>query len=475
MKILMVWSRGFGADRILPLPYGYLINRIDRTKHQVKLLNCALDDISYEDPEFEKSLLDFNPDVLAFSSWSLFYHEVRRGIKIARKILPHAKIIIGGNHPSMHPQVLREDPEIDFAFKGESDLAIAPFLEELESTSPDFSRVPGLCYLKNDVVIENPVYFTPNLDVIAPPDYQFMEFDRYLKAGYRLETKSKSSVVLLGTRGCPYTCSFCCVPIHSGQKHRTHSVDYLLDHLDMLNKTYGTNYFNFGDDNFTNDMNFAKSFCRKLIERKRNYTLATPRGIRMQRTDQELFHLMKEAGWEEVVLAPESGSDRVLAIMHKSQSADTIYTKVKEAKNAGLYVVLNVIIGYPGETLEDIQKTREMLRKCRPHFFYIFNFNPLPGTPVYKELVEKEEITDRMLPKNFGEVDRVYTPASLKGVNFSRIVLAEYLNLFLHRPHYPIVFAFRKLKFRWSLYYLYINFLYIFTNRSDAAKIRKYT
>lgn len=471
----MVWGKAFGAERILPLPFGYLINQIDRTEHDVKLLNCALDKIEFDSEKYRNKLLTFAPDIVVFSSWSLFYSSVREGIKITRKILPNATITLGGNHPSMCPEVLWQDREIDFSFKGESDFAIAPFLRELENPNPDFSKVPGLCYIKDNVLVENPVYLEPDLDRIPPPDYEFMEFRRYLKGGYRLETKHKANVAILATRGCPHSCSFCCVPLHSGQKHRRHSVEYLLNHMNMLNKTYGITYFNLVDDTFTNDMDFAKEFCRRLIAQKQKYVIATPRGIRMQRTDQELFHLMKKAGWEEVVLAPESGSDNVLQKMKKGQTSTTIYSKVEEAKKAGLYVVFNIIIGFPGETIEDIEKTRQMLRKCRPHFFVIFNFNPLPGTAIYRQLVEEKQIHDGLLPKNFGEVNRVYVPKGLEHVNFSRIILEEYLNLFLHRPHYPITYMLRKLKLRWSLYYLYINLLNIVFNRTDLAKIQKYT
>ncbi len=67
------------------------------------------------------------------------------------------------------------------------------------------------------------------------------------------------------------------------------------------------------DDNFTFHTEYAKEFCRAIIALNlQDLRFSTPNGIRVQRTDKELLHLMREAGWRSLIIAPESGSRKVL-------------------------------------------------------------------------------------------------------------------------------------------------------------------
>ncbi len=133
-------------------------------------------------------------------------------------------------------------------------------------------------------------------------------------------------------------------------------------------------YINIIDDNFTYNVDFAKSVCRKLIKMNlKNLRFGTPNGIRFQRSDAELFKLMKQAGWEFIIVAPESGSEKTLEKMGKHLNLADLPGKVKEIKEAGLKCIGFFMVGYPGETKNDIKKTVQLIRRT-PFDFFVIHF-----------------------------------------------------------------------------------------------------
>jgi len=154
----------------------------------------------------------------------------------------------------------------------------------------------------------------------------------------------------------------------------------------------------------------------------------------MEHIDKELLKLMKRAGWRYVTIAPESGSVKTLKRMNKNLDLKIVPKKVKEIKNAGLKVIGYFMIGYPSETQKDIKDTVKLIRRCKFDFFHLFNFQPLPGTPVYDRLVKRREISPDFLPKEYSGGNIAYVPKKLKNFNFSLLRLKEYLRLVVTRP-----------------------------------------
>ena len=168
----------------------------------------------------------------------------------------------------------------------------------------------------------------------------------------------------------------------------------------------------------------------------------TPNGIRMNRGDAELWALMKKAGWKTLILAPESGSEFTLEIMKKDLDVTTIPGIVKEIRDAGLKTQAFFILGYPGERVEDIEKSFDLIKKCDFNFVFMNNFQPLPGTPVYDDMVKKGLIEDGLMPVNYSDGVRVYTSPELENFNFPKFILKVYIYLALRHPtNIPYMFT----------------------------------
>jgi radical SAM superfamily enzyme YgiQ (UPF0313 family) len=100
-------------------------------------------------------------------------------------------------------------------------------------------------------------------------------------------------------------------------------------------------------------------------------------------------------------IAPESGSPNTISLMQKDLDLSVVPQIVRELQDADLYVIGFFILGYPGETYEDLVLTREFALECGFDFFKFHVFQAIPGTPIYDELVKKGEIAPTYLPSEY--------------------------------------------------------------------------
>lgn len=438
MRVALIWPNGFDTIYVMPLALAWLKSNMP-AHHDVLVIDCSIDNLSSDSPELLKRLSEFNPNVVGVSTWSPTYFETLDIFKMVKKNFPSVVTVLGGAHASSYAEKIIKEPMIDFIFRGEAEFSFPMFLDELSKDDRDFSKILGLVYYdKNNKLKFNDMERAENLDSIKIPDYNSIRLNDYLQQGYRFNTPYKMNAPIWVTRGCPYRCTFCSAPFQNGKPVRVHSTEYLKNWILFLYKEHKITHFNIIDDNFTFHIEWAKEFCREMIKFKEdqnmNMTFGTPNGIRMQRTDPELLGLMKKAGWDHLVIAPESGSVKTLARMKKDLDPKTVPGIVKNIKAAGLKVHMFFIIGYPGDEVQDVMDSVKLLRECNPDFFFMNNFQPLPGTPVYDELVQSGEIEDGLMPENYSGGARVYTPEPLKNFNFPKLILQEYLLNALRRP-----------------------------------------
>ncbi len=435
MKIVLIWPKGFDTNYVLPLALGYLKSNLDQNKHEVKIIDCSLRKLDSDSPILRQEIIDYNPDMAGISCWATTYYEAVKIMGVVKSINKDIITVIGGVHATTYPARTMEHPEIDFLFRGESELSFPVFLNEIVRENPKYENVLGLTYRSAGSLVKNPMERRDDIDVIKWPDYDAVDLEGYIQSGYRLHTTIKRNAPIWVTRGCPYRCTFCTAPLQNGKRVRIHSVEYMVKLVNHLYFEKNIRQINIIDDNFTFNTEYAKEFCRAIIGLKlKDLRFNTPNGIRVQRTDKELLNLMREAGWRSLIIAPESGSKKILKKMQKDLNPDIVPEKVKEIREAGLKCSGFFIIGYPEEEIEDIEATVDLIKKCRFNFFFLNNFQPLPGTPLYDELVRRGEIEDGLLPKNFSDGVRVYTPSGLRNVNFPKLVLKLYLNLAFREP-----------------------------------------
>lgn len=422
-KIVLVYPRGGNIKQGIPLAFAYLKSNTDDSKYDIKIIDCTLDDIAPTSSDFADRIKQINPEVVGVYSWSYNFPEALMVLKTVKQINPSITTIFGGPHATVFAEKVIKNKEIDFVFRGEAELSFLAFLDEIKKTNPDFSKVKGLVYRdeKGEAIL-NEIARIENPDDVKIPDYSAINLERYIEKGYSYQNSKERSAPIWATRGCPYRCAFCSVPSVSGRKIRRHSIEYMIQWLKFLYTEYDIRGFVIIDDNFTFDIEYAKAFCKEVIKLGyKDIEFNCPNGIRMQRGNYELWSLMRQAGWRRLVVAPESGSERVLQTLRKDLNLKKVPDIVKDIKRAGLEAHGFFMIGCPGETREDLKETESFIRKCKFDAISIANFQPMPGTPIYDELVAKKEITSDTLPTLFADIrHRSYVPPALKDFDFAK-------------------------------------------------------
>ncbi len=434
-KIALIWPNGYDVLESIPLPFGYLVSNTDPAKYELRIFDCTLRNIDADDPQLRNELVNFSPEVVCLSSYSPMFPEAFKIIQMVKSINPKVISLYGGVHASSYPDKVFLHEEIDYIIRGEGEIAFSMFLDELGKKEPNWDVVSGLMYRSNGKIIKNKVEEIQDLDQIKIPDYDAIQLDAYIKAGYRMNSPVKQNAPMMVTRGCPYLCTFCSAPFLDGKIIRRHSQEYLTKWISFLYDKKGIRWFNIIDDNFTFNVKYAKNFCRTMIKlNMKDLCFGTPNGIRMERGDPELWGLMKQAGWRAVVIAPESGSERTLENMKKKLKLENVPRIVQDIRDADLKVQAFIIVGYPGETEEDLTLTENFIKKMKFNWVGIHNFQPLPGTPIYDDLVAQGEIPDGTLPANYTSGELVYVTPALRDFNFSIYTLKIYLHMALKEP-----------------------------------------
>jgi radical SAM superfamily enzyme YgiQ (UPF0313 family) len=434
MKVALVWPYGNDITYSLPLGIGYLIANMKNPAHEIRVFDGTLHEKDSESQEFQEFLRSFNPDVVGVSCWSKTFKEALKILAVAKEMNPAAVTVMGGVHPTAYPEKSIEPTQVDYLLCGEGEITFPDFVDRLAG-GRSLHDLPGLVFRALDgQIVRNKVHLEDDLDKLAWPDYDAINLQGYIDKGYRYFSRKKQNAPIWATRGCPYHCKFCSGPVVNGHKIRSHSVGYLVNWIKFLYNTYGIRHINIIDDNFTFHKEYTREFCHAMIrERLAGLSISTANGIRAQRTDYETYKLMKQAGWFMVTVAPESGSPRVLGLMRKALDPSIWPEKIKEIRRAGLTTHAAILIGFPGETVDDIELTAELIRKSDFDSIGIQYFQPLPGTPIYDELVAKGEIEDELLP-NCTTGARQYVTPELKDFNFAKFAFWMYMGNFLRRP-----------------------------------------
>jgi anaerobic magnesium-protoporphyrin IX monomethyl ester cyclase len=205
---------------------------------------------------------------------------------------------------------------------------------------------------------------------------------------------------LVGSRGCPYDCSFCRAAISANPDVtiRTRTPENLIDEMEALAATMQVRAFRFVDDLFLASPPFMRN-CLGAFKSAGISTRfawdATGRINILSKAPDALLDLMKEAGCREVALGIESGSTRLLTYMGKRITPEMTKKAVLALTSRGIHVKGYFILGFPTETQADLYATVDVIRdlwtmtETQPGTFRCsaFEFRPYPGTPEWNRLL----------------------------------------------------------------------------------------
>jgi radical SAM superfamily enzyme YgiQ (UPF0313 family) len=361
-----------------PLGLAYMAAVLEQNNFEVQIFDCPVNGMNHE--KLKAELESYQPTMVGIGSMTPVVESALKSAHVAKEVLPDAKVVMGGPHATFAgKQILTDEKDVDIVVRGEGEETLL----ELVKQSPELkklSEIKGITFRKDNQIIESPNRpFIENLDALPLPAYKLIPIKKYKITGMKL-------LPVISSRGCPFQCSFCVASQMFGVKFRARSAKNVLDELEWLKTEYEAEGIAFQDDTLTFDKKRALDICDGMIDKKLNLHWGC--GTRVDVVTKELLAKMAKAKCDEIMFGVESGCQRIRDLLKKRVTTEQCINAIKWAKEAGIFVTVSVIIGYPGETKETLQESLDFVRKVEPDDVWLCHATPYIGTEL-RALVER--------------------------------------------------------------------------------------
>ncbi len=461
MKILFVYTdiNVRGGAKSYQFGVGMLSAMLKANGHVTKLHYMFG---KYDPQALQRDILAYQPDLLAFSAVSPQYRFVRRLLSDLAPVKPFT--ILGGQHATLVPECLAENPELDAICVGEGEAPLLELVTALQSgQSPDsiaglWIRTPG------GQIVRNPARpFHADLDNQPFADRELFDYQTIVDSDFH-------TALFMFSRGCPYNCTFCSNhalrEVQTGSYVRFRSVASCLAEIRAVTTRYRVKHLYFNDDCFTAKRSFVEEFCDRY-QAEFSYTFDI--NARPETLNDDLCARLHRAGCRRISIGIENGSESFRAeVLGRKQSNDRIVEAFASCRRAGIKTKSFNIVGFPLETPEIARETIALNARINPDSVIVGIFEPYPGTKL-AEVCRREGFVDAAREDNdfIGRTDTI--------LNMPKFPRAEILRVFrnfgylVYRPH--------SLKKAWSyrIYYSPLGELILRLLSPLKALIRRLT
>jgi radical SAM superfamily enzyme YgiQ (UPF0313 family) len=316
--------------------------------------------------ELTEKIIEAKPKVVGLSLHQTSTVSATRVVERLRKALPEIYIIVGGMSCYQHFVAQRIFPQADYVVVGEADTVVGPLVAALARGERP-RDVPGVVSRYDSEDREYVGAPLPhNLDVVGGPDYGFTNLDWYVNwNGYRL-------MPLVGSRGCGWSrCTFCAERFN----WRARTPELVAEEIEYYT-TRGFKDFVFNESDFNSNLSFVTRLCKEIVRRgiKANFTAQLRVG---KDCDFEYYKTMKEAGFSCLRFGVDGLSENTLRLQRKGYTKDMVMQNLKHCCDLGIYTEINVVIGVPGETDEDVEESADFIIQMKPYIGRVAFINPL--------------------------------------------------------------------------------------------------
>lgn len=387
MKILLTHGYFLNDDpkeKIIMKPYAPLgILYVSAYLERKGFSNEVFDTTFSNMQKMRDYLLEFKPDVIAIYVNLMTKLNVLEIIKFIKLNLHHTKIVLGG------PEIRYNANDFlnfgaDYLVIGEGEETSLELMIALnEKRIDDIKNIPGLGFKNqnNEIVFTTEREKLKEVDSLPFPGRDKINLQLYLNAWK--ERHGENAISISTMRGCPYTCKWCSRAVY-GLSYRRRSPENVCDELELIQKEYNPDTLWFVDDVFTISHKWLNEFNETL--KQRNLKIKFECITRADRMNEEVIKLLKDAGCFRVWIGAESGSQKVIDLMDRRVDVDQVRQMIKLTQNNGIQAGTFIMLGYPGETEDDIEETIRHLKESNPEYFTITVAYPIKGTELFAEV-----------------------------------------------------------------------------------------
>lgn len=382
---------------IAPIGLEYVAEALQATGHRVAILDlCWVDDGDSAIAGFLDGA-DFglvgvtlrNTDDCVFTSRQSFLGELADVISTIRK-RTDALIVLGGVGFSVMPERVLELCKADAGVWGDGEFALVELANGLEEER-EWLGLPNLIWRRNGKWHRNPPSAPPLTD-LPPMSRSWVDNRRYFREGGQAGIETK--------RGCPGQCIYCADPIAKGKETRIRPAKAVVDELERLLEQ-GIDHIHTCDSEFNLPSWHASEVCKEIIRRDlgedvRWYAYCSPVPF-----SRELAKLMRRAGCMGINFGVDNGDEGMLRRLRRGFTPDDISNAVGWCQEAGIAVMLDLLLGSPGETRESIVRTIELMKRAEPDRVGVaLGVRVYPGTELASLVMMQEELIEGLVGKD---------------------------------------------------------------------------
>lgn len=318
--------------------------------------------------------------ILAFSFfttqlWGIT--EIVRRLRMSWAEADHLFYVAGGPHPTGDPLgTLRMD--FDIVVHGEGEETFIELLKAID-TGDSLENIKGIAYIED-------------YKFINTGKRSFVDLNKYPP----FSTKYNKYGPIEISRGCLYACFYCQTTFMFGALMRHRNLEQICKYIEILKK-HGLNDIRFitpnvfgygshtGKEPNVEAIESLLKCVRKIVGKEGRIFIGTfPSEVRPEYVTEETITLIKKyADNDNLIIGAQTGSERMLELIHRGHSLDTVYKAVDLAVKHGLVPNVNFIFGLPGETEQDVDATLKVISDLveKGARIHVHTFMPLPQTP----------------------------------------------------------------------------------------------
>ncbi|NVL91364.1 MAG: B12-binding domain-containing radical SAM protein, partial [Desulfobacterales bacterium] len=381
-----------------------------------------------DEKELIQSISEQAPDMVGFSTMTNGFRHVK---KMAVMLKRHFNfpIICGGVHPTLDPEGTIREEGIDMVCIGEGEGALVELCNKMER-GEDITAIPNLWVKVGKKVFRNPPRpLIKNLDVLPFEDRAIFDYER-------LEESRNHAARIMASRGCPYSCTYCCnrqireVYKNKGRYVRFKSVDRLLSEIEQMIRSYPfIEFLIFHDDILPLRLDWLRHFAGEYKDR---IGLPFRCNCRPDLVSEERIQLLRKAGCVKVNFGVESGNEYVRnQVLNRKITRTQIINAFALCRSQGIATQSFNMVGLPFEDAHSILDTIKLNAQIRPDMIMRSFFYPYPETELYQTCRRGGFLTDREFDTPYEGTIISQPTLSESQVNFAYQFFHELVKLYI--------------------------------------------
>jgi anaerobic magnesium-protoporphyrin IX monomethyl ester cyclase len=350
---------------------------------------CLVDNLL--SPAYDKTILRELDGALLLGISVLTGPHIGAAVRISKavkRLCPSLPVVFGGWHASLATQQTLQEPYVDAIVRGQGELTLLELAQRI-ADGADWHGVRGISFKDADGrIVHEPERPVVDINTLPQPAYHMADPGVYAAVSGVRQLAYTTSV------GCPYQCNYCTDQVFYKRRFNAYRVERVVNDLADLVPRYEIEHVPLFDSNFLVDRKRAVAIARGIIASgvtfRWDFQTSTDFLALMSEDD---VRLLAESGVHHIGFGTESASQEVLALMNKRfQHVEQMVETARKTNLAGIHVVFNIILGYPGETESQRQQTFRVMSDIAKEYANVsFSpniFTPYPGIPIWPQLRE---------------------------------------------------------------------------------------